>query len=114
VTDDELLATLGRICRVLDERRDTVDAIAGAFIAEGRAFAATPEGRRAREALLGSDLLARARLLWEAFGLRRARAVAAELRPSRWIGAVAAASGHERAERVLSRLLTTSPSEDRR
>ncbi len=103
--DEVLLDVLARICGVLDRERPVVEKIAGAFIAEGRAFAATPEGARAREALLRSDVLPRARLLWEAFGMRRTRPVDPALRPSRWVGALAAASGHRRAERLLSRLL---------
>jgi hypothetical protein len=104
--DRETIAVLlERISRLVAENRQLVSTIAGAFIAEGRAFAETPEGRRCRAAIESSELLPRARFVWEAFGLREARPSPDTPLPSQWIGALVAASASPKLELVLSALL---------
>lgn len=69
MTEPELLVLLGQLRGAIAAERPKVAALVSALAADGRAFAATPEGRRWRELLERSDFLPRARLLWDALGL---------------------------------------------
>jgi hypothetical protein len=74
-----------------------------AFVAEGRRFAGTEEGRRWREELTGTELIRRARLLCEACGLSAHGDHAGS--PSDLVDALALAEGVEGLEPMLASLL---------
>lgn len=105
---DELSAIVTRARRAVLAHPAAAQALFEAFVAEGRRFAATPEGRRWRTELAGSELIRRARLVCEACALSASGERAATT-PSDLLDAVALAMSVEGLEPVLSSL--TEPGE---
>jgi len=102
-----LLASLGA---ALDRHRKPIEAFVAALAADGRAFAQTEAGARARDALSRSPQLARLRLTWDALNLSAAHA--SELagagdgeRPSIALQVLEEAIGRGDLERILAAAL---------
>jgi hypothetical protein len=68
--EDALDEVLRAIQRVIFEHPTAAQAIFRALVAEGRAFAATEEGRRWAERLVDSPLVRRGRLIWDVATMR--------------------------------------------
>lgn len=64
--EDELEEILQQTALLLLKHPLAAQSLIYAFIAEGRRFGATPEGRRWRELLAGSEFARRGRALWDA------------------------------------------------
>ena len=75
-----------------------------AFVAEGRRFAQTDEGRRWKEALAGTELVRRGRLVWEGCSLNMLEEDDRTVFPSVLLEALLAAIACAGLESVLSRL----------
>ena len=67
--DDELASVVDAVNRLVLEHPVAAQAAFAALVAEGRRFAATPEGRAWKDRLLGSRLVREGTLLWEGTGL---------------------------------------------
>ena len=80
-------------------------ALFSAFVAEGRAYAQTSEGARLKSAILGSVLLERALLVWEAASLFIPQHTGPL--PSSVLDAISNAASSDRRDAILQRLLTT-------
>jgi len=63
--EDSLETVLRQASLLVLKHPIAAQAIFAAFVAEGRRFAATPEGRRWKRALADSELVRRGRALWE-------------------------------------------------
>lgn len=63
--EDELLDLVGHAQRLLAQHPVAAQQAFSALVAEGRRFARTPAGMRWEEALSGSQLMRRARQVWE-------------------------------------------------
>ncbi|MDI1443537.1 hypothetical protein [Polyangium sp. 6x1] len=63
--EDELSAILDELRAAMMAHPLAAEAFFRAFVAEGRRFALTPEGRRYRAELAGSELIRRGRILWD-------------------------------------------------
>jgi len=63
--EDSLETVLRQASLLVLKHPIAAQAIFSAFVAEGRRFAATPEGRRWKRALADSELVRRGRALWE-------------------------------------------------
>ena len=100
-----LTQLLGRALRVLRDHPRATRAVIGAFAAEGRRFAATPEGRVWKAALSASPELHRVRVVWDAFGLGRHTGAETELAPMDWLRLASAIRSAPDLEASLSRLL---------
>jgi hypothetical protein len=92
--------------RSIAEHPRVTAAVISAFVAEGRRFAATDEGRRCRQALLRSERFHRAQLLWDAFGLDRFAKAQTQFSPLGWVRTFVAATASDALESALSKLLT--------
>jgi hypothetical protein len=102
--DDTLLERMREVHRLLTRHPRVTRAVISAFVTEGRAYARTLEGRRLRDALLGSERLRRARLLWSAFGLEHYAARTSSFEPSQLLGMLVAATASPHLEELLTRL----------
>lgn len=102
--DDTLFERMREVHRLLTRHPRVTRAIISAFATEGRAFARTSEGRRLRDALLGSERLRRARLLWGALGLEHFAARTSSFEPSQLLGMLVAATASPHLEELLARL----------
>jgi len=102
--DDTLMARLHEVHRLLKRHPRVTRAVISAFVTEGRAYARTSEGRGLRDALLGSERLRRARLIWRAFGLEHDAARTSSFEPSHLLGVLVAATASSHLEELLSRL----------
>lgn len=102
---DELEQLLRQVERLLARDPAGARILVGALVAEGRRFAATPEGRRWQAALAGSQLVRQGRIIWQASGLDRLTATVDHrtLLPSDWLRLAAAALTGPDLEDVLSR-----------
>ena len=103
--DTTVLELLREVRRLLERHPRVTAAVVGAFVAEGREYSRTGEGRRLREALSDSERLRRARLIWNALALGRHADSAPAFRPSRFLGMVIAATASRRLEELLSHML---------
>jgi hypothetical protein len=83
-------------------------AVAG-LVAEGRRFAATPEGARRGRELAGSRLLAHARLVWKMASLGSFEDDAPEVLPSAYLEGVLLTAASGDPDRVLDRLFGGTP-----
>jgi hypothetical protein len=75
-----------------------------ALVAEGRRFAATPEGREWSERLAGSELMRQGRMVWEVATLKILEESSPHVLPSAYVEALVKASGSRELESLLSRL----------
>jgi hypothetical protein len=67
---DELEETLRALQSAILQHPVAAQALFHAFVREGRAFAATPEGAEWQARLAGSELVGRARVLWDSMTVR--------------------------------------------
>jgi hypothetical protein len=67
--EDDAAALLGHVQELIFRHPVAAQAIFRAFVAEGRAFAHTEEGRGWADRLSRSDLVRQGRLVWEAVSL---------------------------------------------
>lgn len=80
-------------------------ALIAAFVAEGRAFAATPEGRVWMEKLAASELVHRGRFIWDAYCLDAVLDSDAGRMPSAWLDVILASVTNPDLETILSNLV---------
>jgi hypothetical protein len=85
---DEVTALLHRARRLLLQHPTAAQAAFSALVAEGRKFAATPEGRRQAVALASSPLIRHATELWGALGLDMLEEDPDTVVPSAWLEAL--------------------------
>jgi hypothetical protein len=78
--------------------------IAG-LIEDGRRFAQTEEGKAWADALANSELVKRAMLIWEAYGLDLLMETRPAITPSTWLDMIVAAIANPDLESVLSMLI---------
>jgi hypothetical protein len=104
---DQLEQLLGRVERLLARDPVAARALIGALVAEGRRFAATPEGRHWQAILARSPLVRQGRVVWQAAGLNRLTANVDHrtLLPSDWLRLAADVLANANLEAVLSRRL---------
>jgi hypothetical protein len=95
---------LHRAQRLLLEHPAAAQAIFRAFVAEGRGFAQTAEGRRWRDELEGSPLIRRGRVVWEVGTLNVLEENSDTVLPSKLLEAIVQAAGVDALEPFLSRL----------
>jgi hypothetical protein len=76
-----------------------------ALVAEGRRFAETPDGRRWKTRLAGSELVRRARMLWQGSVLNMFEESPGTLLPSALLDAVMGALVSDELPALLARLL---------
>ena len=110
--EDELSGVLRKCQLLLLKYPVAAQAVFRAFVAEGRAFGKTAEGRRWRQELSSSDLIRRGRVVWEVGTLNLLEENADTVLPSKLLDAVVYTAGIEALEPMLSRLFE-SPGEDR-
>jgi hypothetical protein len=69
ISDAEMVEALGVLQKAIFKYPLAIQAAFGALVAEGRAFAETPEGAQWRDRLSRSKSLGRARMVWEVLSL---------------------------------------------
>jgi hypothetical protein len=102
--EDELFRLLRRAQELLLTHPIAAQAIFRAFVAEGRAFALTPEGARWKAEIEGSELIRRGRVVWEVGTLNTLEDDAETIIPSKILDAVVKAAATSDLEPMLSRL----------
>lgn len=103
--EDTLLWLLRQGRRLLVEHPEAARALVRAFVAEGRRYAQTPEGRARKAALARSDLVRQGRLIWHACGLDDLVYGEPALLPSEWLAVIAEALRGADLEQVLTELM---------
>jgi hypothetical protein len=83
-----------------------------ALLAEGRRFAATPEGAEWKAALAGSDLVRNGRLLWDVLSLNLLEEEASTVVPSAYLEALFRAASSPDLEGLMRRLRDASAGGD--
>ena len=78
------------------------------FVAEGRRFAATPEGKAWQDRLSGSELIRRGRLVWETATLNLLEERSESPIPSGLLDALASAAAEPELEAVLAGLFANA------
>jgi hypothetical protein len=104
--DERIDLAIHQLTRVIVKYPVAAQAAYSALVREGRAFAATDEGRRIRDQLAGSELIARLRTAWEliTFGMLRDESPAGVI-PSVLVEALVQAVFRERFEARLHRAM---------
>ena len=102
--DHELLTLLRGLQRVVLHHPIAAQAAFSALVAEGREFAATPEGAAWARRLAGSELLRRGRRVWEAASLNLLDPDGGATLPSSYLEALLSAVDHPDVEGLLRRL----------
>jgi hypothetical protein len=104
--DDEadLIAVLREMQYVLLSHPVASQAAFGALVAEGRRFGRSREGESWKRRLEGSDLLRRARVVWEVASMKMLEENPSAVLPSAWIEAIAAVATRDQLEQFLSQL----------
>jgi plasmid stabilization system protein ParE len=102
--EDELTRALREAQWLLLEHPVAAQALFRAFVAEGRAFGETAEGRRLREELRGSELIRRGRVVWEVSTLNLLEEDEETVLPSKLLDAIVFAASTRELEPMLSRL----------
>ena len=103
--EDDLLRTLRALSDVLLRYPIAVQAAFSALAAEGRRFAATPEGQALKTDLAASELFDRVRLLWGSLGMHAFVERPIEVLPSFFLDGAMRAAAVEKLEPILSALL---------
>jgi hypothetical protein len=80
-------------------------ALVAAFVAEGRQFAATPEGAAWKERLAASQLVRRGRFIWDAYSLDALLENENGHLPSAWLDVILAAVVNPNLETILANLV---------
>ena len=91
--DDLLLQILQKASLALLHHPVAAQAVFSAFVAEGRRFAETPEGRQWKAALADSELVRRGTAVWEGSVLNTLEDNSAALLPSTILDAIVQAAG---------------------
>jgi hypothetical protein len=104
---DELLRVLQEAQLLLLKYPVTAQAGFRALVAEGRAFAMTPVGRRWQSRLARSELVRRGRILWEGSLLNMLEETSDSLIPSALLEAIIVATASGELSALLTRLLQT-------
>lgn len=104
LSDAELSRALETLERALFKYPLAVQAAFGALVAEGRRFAATPEGAIWRERLQRSQGAGRARLVWEVLSLSSFTERSDGPLPSALLDKLVRAVKHRHLEPLLSRV----------
>jgi hypothetical protein len=100
----EIAALLRGVQLVLLRHPVAAQAAFAALIAEGRRFAATPEGAGWAEALAGSELLRRGRRVWDAVGMNMLEDDPDTVVPSAYVEALFRAARSASLDGLLARL----------
>ena len=103
--EDELFRLLRAGHLLLLKHPVAAQAAFRALVAEGRRFAATPEGQRWKTRLAGSELVRRGHVLWEGSALDMLEERSDSMLPSTLIDAIAGAIGSEDLSALLGRVL---------
>ncbi|MSP60186.1 MAG: hypothetical protein EXR72_07555 [Myxococcales bacterium] len=102
--DGELVQLLRAAQLLLVKYPVAARATVRSFVAEGRRFAETEEGRAWSETLADSELLRRGRLVWEGCSLNMLEEDDRTVFPSVLLEALVAAAAHANLETLLARL----------
>ncbi len=105
---DELASVLREAQLLLIQHPVAAHALARAFMAEGRAFAATEAGAEWRRRLERSELIRRGRVVWEVVTMNLFEDDSPSVLPSKILDAVLAATGIPDLEPTLARLFERS------
>lgn len=104
----DLAAQLRRSQHAIASHAHTLRAAVAALAAEGRRYAATPEGRRLQAALIDTPLARRGRAVWEALSMQQFDAPV-DGSPSAHIAALLRAVRHPELEALLAALFVPAP-----
>ena len=107
----ELTALLGQLQGAILKHPVAAQAAFAALVAEGRAFAKTPEGRAWHQRLASSPLVERGRSLWELTTLGVLEDDRSVVVPSRILDAFVKLAHENLVETVLTRLYTRDTGE---
>jgi hypothetical protein len=110
--EDALLTMLREGQLLLLRHPAAAQAALRALVAEGRAFAATPAGRRWKARLADSELVRRGRMLWQGSVLTMLEERSDTLLPSALLDAVLGAAASDDLGGLLARLLHDDPEDD--
>ena len=80
-------------------------ALIGAFVAEGRQFAESPEGKVWQSRLAQSDLVRRGRFIWDAYSIDALLDNESGQLPSAWLDVILAAVSNPDLEGILANLV---------
>lgn len=80
-------------------------ALVGAFVAEGRQYATTPQGQAWLEKLAASELVRRGRFIWDAYCVDALLENSSGKLPSAWLDVMLAAVTNPDLETILSTLV---------
>lgn len=103
-TDDELHDLLAQLQLAIVSHPIAAQALFRALVAEGRAFATTPEGQRWAAMLVDSPLIQRGRMVWDVTTLRMLDDDPDTVLPSTLMDAFVKTTAKEVLEPFLSRL----------
>ena len=103
--DDALARFLVEMQRLVARYPYIARTLAASFVAEGHAFAQTPEGQAWHDVLSQSDLIRRGQLIWEAYALDNLLDTGPDKLPSVWVDTFSTAASHTDLESILSMLL---------
>lgn len=95
VATDEVGDLLARLQRAILSHPVAAQALFQALVAEGRAWASTPEGALRREQLSRSELVVRSRVLWDALTVRAMEDDADTVLPSAVLEAMVKAASED-------------------
>lgn len=102
--EDGLFAALRQAQQLILRYPVASQALFAALVAEGRAFAETPDGAALRDRLAGSDLVRRGRVVWEVGTLNVLEEQPQTVLPSKVMEALARAASVPDLEPMLTRL----------
>lgn len=102
--DGELLSVLREAQFLLLKHPVAAQAAFAAFVAEGRRFACTDDGRRWQERLRGSDLVRKGRVVWEVVTLKMLEESPTDVLPTAYLEAMVRATSTAELEPLLARL----------
>lgn len=98
---DFLLASQRMLMKHPQASRELIEAL----LEEGRQYAQTAEGKAWMEALAKTELVKRALLVWEAYGLDLLLEARSTVTPSTWLEMLVAAISNPDLESILSMLI---------
>ncbi len=107
--EDELSSALQNAHRLLLKHPVAARAAFRALAAEGRRFAATPEGKQWAARLAGSDLMRRGRSLWEVATLGMLEERSTQMLPTQLLDALCHAVARPDLEPALARAAEPRP-----
>ncbi len=102
--EDGLFAALRQAQQLILRYPVSAQALFASVVAEGRAFAETPDGAALRDRLAGSELIRRGRVVWEVGTLNVLEEEPATALPSKLMDALAKAATVPDLEPMLTRL----------